>query len=125
MCAQAITAARKAKLLSSDPHKKRQAQVVAEPATELEAKGHITSAGKGYAATAVKRMIAKAELMPRNVPVSERFSSRQEKPRYRLPRLAYCGAGAVPAGAAPAGASAGFSPVRRSWRRSWRPWRRS
>ena len=35
---------------------------------------------------------------------------------------AYCGAGA---GVVAAGAAAGFSPVRRSWRRSWRPWRRS
>jgi hypothetical protein len=32
----------------------------------------------------------------------------------------YC-AGGVAAGAVPSG----FSPVRRSWRRSWRPWRRS
>ena len=39
---------------------------------------------------------------------------------------AYCGAGAVPAGAPSAGAAAaGFSPVRRVWRRSCRPWRLS
>ena len=35
-------------------------------------------------------------------------------------RLPYC-AGAVAAGAV----ASGFSPVRRWWRRSWRPWRRS
>jgi hypothetical protein len=35
-------------------------------------------------------------------------------------RTSYC-VGAVAAGAVPSG----FSPVRRSWRRSWRPWRRS
>ena len=29
------------------------------------------------------------------------------------------------AGSVPAGAAAGVSPVRRPWRRSWRPWRRS